>query len=159
MGKGNPVLFPLSADQFQEDTVPHGGGVVPADALDAKAKSGEYVYRGSIIENPPTGPVFLNIFEMIRGRVPGVWVTGQFFQYQVRIRGAMGPPLVVVDGMSYYGYDDQQINDLLMIIPPMDVDYIQIIKDPGLAAMYGPGAGNGVILIHTKRGSSERSSG
>jgi outer membrane receptor protein involved in Fe transport len=145
----NLALFPSLSDQ---DTVPQRSGIVPAEAASAERASDQYVYGGSVIDNPPTGPAFLNIFEMIRGRVPGLWVSGQFFNYQIRIRAALGPPLVVVNGMPYYGYDDRQISELLMIIPPMDVDYIQVIKNPGQASMYGPGAGNGVILIHTKRG-------
>lgn len=146
------ALYPPFANQ---DTVPQRSGIIPAEAASAERASDQTVYGGSVIDNPPGGPAFLNIFEMIRGRVPGLWVSGQLFNYQIRIRAALGPPLVVVNGMPYYGYDDRQINELLMIIPPMDVDYIRVIKNPGQASMYGPGAGNGVILIRTKRGEFE----
>lgn len=106
----------------------------------------------TIVDPSITGPAYLNVFEMIQGRVPGVWVSGSFNNYQIRVRGALGPPLVIVDGMPFYGRDDQQINDLLGSIPPADVDYIEVLKSIGRTAIYGPGAGNGVIIVHTKRG-------
>jgi hypothetical protein len=109
---------------------------------------------GAIIDERVTGPGFLNIFEMIQGRVPGVWVSGSFNNYQVRIRGAMRPPLVVIDGMVFRDFDDQQLNNILGSVPPMDVDYIEVIKSIAQAAIYGPGAGDGVIVVHTKRGDS-----
>ncbi len=97
-------------------------------------------------------PGNLNIFEMLRGRIAGVWVSGSLNNYQVRIRGSLGPPLIVIDGLPFYGYNDQRINDLLNIIPPADVDYIEVVKSLAKAAIYGPGAGNGVIIVHTKTG-------
>jgi outer membrane receptor for ferrienterochelin and colicin len=107
---------------------------------------------GTIIDQRNMGTAFLNVFEMIQGRVPGVWVSGSNNNYQVRIRGAMRPPLVVVDGMIFRDFDDQQLNNILGSIPPMDVDYIEVLKSIAQAAIYGPGAGNGVIVVHTKRG-------
>ena len=108
-----------------------------------------------IIEPRATSLDYLNIFEMIRGRVPGVLVTGSNNNYQIRIRGSARPPLVVLDGMPFYGYNDQNINLLLGAIQPADVDYIELIKGISEAAIYGPGAGNGVIIIHTKPGEQD----
>jgi len=109
---------------------------------------------GAILDYGNRGTSFMNIFEMIQGRVPGVWVSGSINNYQIRIRGAMGPPLVVVDGMIFRNFEDQHLNDVLGSIPPADVDYIEVLKSIAQTAIYGPGAGNGVIVVHTKRGDS-----
>lgn len=108
----------------------------------------------NIIDQGSTGAAFLSVFEMIRGRVPGVWVSGSNNNYQIRIRGAMGPPLVVVDGMIFRNFEDQELNNVLGSVPPSDVDYIEVLKSIDQTAIYGPGAGNGVIVVHTKRGDS-----
>lgn len=53
-------------------------------------------------------------------------------------------PLLVVDNFPYEG-DINNIN-------PNDVESITILKDAGAAAIYGARAGNGVIVITTKKG-------
>lgn len=98
---------------------------------------------------------YLNVFEMIVGRVAGVSVMGGPGFYRVRVRGAMGPPLLVIDNMPFFGYDDRALNDVVQIIPPQDVDYIEIIKNVANAAIYGRNAGNGVIVVHTRRGGTQ----
>lgn len=92
----------------------------------------------------------VSIAEMIVGRVAGVQVRGTYMEYQIRIRGSLGPPLIVLDEMRFNGYDDKQVNDLLMTIPAADVESIEIIKNLAQAAIYGANAGNGVIKINTK---------
>lgn len=96
----------------------------------------------------------LNVFEMIIGRVAGVWVSGGPYNYTVRIRNAPGPPLVVIDNMPFINRTDSDLNSLIHMIPPQDVDYIKVIKNMAGASLYGPNAGNGVIVINTKRGGS-----
>lgn len=93
----------------------------------------------------------INIAEIIAGRVAGVYVRGSYLDYQIRIRGSQGPPLIVLDFLPFNGYDDEQVNDLLRTIPAADVESIEIIKNIAQAAIYGPNAGNGVIKINTKR--------
>ena len=109
----------------------------------------------AIIYNGDYGAMHMDIFQMIMGRVAGVFVSGGPAFYQIRIRGALRPPLVVVDGMRFFSEDDASINSLLMSIPVQDVDAIEVIKNPATGLIYGPGAGNGVIVIHTKRGFSD----
>lgn len=53
-------------------------------------------------------------------------------------------PLVVVDGMIYYG-DLADIN-------PVDIESFDVLKDASSAAIYGARASNGVIIITTKKG-------
>ena len=107
--------------------------------------------RGNIVDPVATGNNWQNVFEMIRGRVAGVWVAGGFNSYRIRIRAAMEPPLVVIDGMPFYNRTDEQVNSLLMNIPPADVDYIEVLKNIGETVSYGPGAGNGVIVVHMQK--------
>jgi len=88
-----------------------------------------------------------DIFEMIRGRVPGVTVgqasAGQMPSIVIRGIGTnsgMTQPLFIVDGVQ---------TDNIASINPDDVDEIDIIKD-GTSAIYGMQGANGVIIITTK---------
>lgn len=69
----------------------------------------------------------------------------------IRIRGAGSinsgnDPLYVIDG--YPTTDAELFNNL----NPSDIDDIQILKDAASSAIYGSKAGNGVIIVTTKRG-------
>ena len=57
------------------------------------------------------------------------------------IRNFSQPPLIIVDGMES---TIEQIN-------PNDIESISILKDAA-AAIYGSRAGNGVVVVKTKRG-------
>lgn len=109
----------------------------------------------AIILAPEFNNGYLHPAEMIMGRVAGVWVSGSYNFFTIRIRGAMGPPLLVLDNMPFYNYDDKAINDLLWSVPPADIDRIEVIKNVAGAAIYGSQAGNGVIRIVTRRGGGE----
>jgi TonB-linked SusC/RagA family outer membrane protein len=56
-------------------------------------------------------------------------------------------PLLVIDGMVSNNIGD--MNDL----NPNDIESISVLKDAGTSAIYGSRAGNGVILVTTKKGS------
>jgi TonB-dependent SusC/RagA subfamily outer membrane receptor len=89
---------------------------------------------------------YMNIYEMIRGKVPGVEVNGK----SIRIQGASSfylstEPLFVVDGMIVSSVDD---------ISPFDVKSIEVLKGAA-ASIYGSRGANGVILIYLK-GSSRK---
>jgi TonB-dependent SusC/RagA subfamily outer membrane receptor len=84
---------------------------------------------------------YTNIYEMIRGEVPGVQVTGK----SILIQGSSSinlstEPLFVVDGVVLNSIDD---------ISPQMVQSIEILKGPS-AAIYGSRGANGVILIFLK---------
>ncbi|MEL6652384.1 MAG: SusC/RagA family TonB-linked outer membrane protein, partial [Bacteroidota bacterium] len=87
-----------------------------------------------------------NTANLLAGRVPGVMTRqnsglpgGE--NTQIRIRGYAGSPLVLVDGIQT-SFDR---------IDPNDIESITVLKDAA-AAVYGARAGNGVILVTTKRG-------
>ncbi|MEA2763046.1 MAG: hypothetical protein QOD47_2330 [Gemmatimonadaceae bacterium] len=90
------------------------------------------------------------IEEALRGRVPGVQISGSGEPgrpAQIIIRGQNGfgnpSPLYVVDGM--YMSENPNLN-------PDDVESIDVLKDASAAAQYGAQASNGVIVIRTKHG-------
>lgn len=86
---------------------------------------------------------YRNIYEMIRGKVPGVAVNGT----SITIRGASSingsnEALLVVDGTP--------VNSIAYI-DPLNVGSISVLKGSA-AAIYGTRGANGVILINTKTG-------
>ena len=90
---------------------------------------------------------FPNIYELLKGRFPGVTVDGTSGSYRVFVRGTQSingsnEVLFVLDGST--GANVSGLN-------PCNIKSIQVIKD-GMAAMYGTRGSNGVIIIETKRG-------
>ncbi|MFO8022884.1 MAG: TonB-dependent receptor [Perlabentimonas sp.] len=85
----------------------------------------------------------------------------------VRIRGnssisAGSQPLYVIDGVpintgdySQVGFQGQGIS-AVSDINPNDIESISILRDASAAAIYGARASNGVVLITTKRGKSQK---
>jgi len=65
-------------------------------------------------------------------------------QRSVYTDGGHNDPLLILDGMIFYGE--------LSEINPDDIDQIDILKDASAAAIYGAKSANGVIIITTKKG-------
>jgi len=61
---------------------------------------------------------------------------------------SVNKPLIVVDGVLSY--------DSINSINTADIETIDVLKDASAAAIYGSRAANGVIIITTKRGQSEK---
>jgi TonB-dependent SusC/RagA subfamily outer membrane receptor len=90
---------------------------------------------------------FNNIYELLKGKFPGVQVDGATGSYRVFVRGsqsinASNEVLFIVDGSP-----SGNVNSLY----PCNIKSISVIKD-GMTSMYGTRGANGVILIETKRG-------
>lgn len=149
------AAFPAPESSTNADTIPRVEGAVIHPLPYPNRLSVWDDIGGAIIMVPPQGSPYMNVFEMIQGRVAGVWVSGSLFNYRIRVRAATGPPLLVIDGMPFYGFDDDQINDLLLAIPPADVQYIEILKGIAQTSIYGPGSGNGVVVVQTRKGASD----
>ena len=84
---------------------------------------------------------------LLAGRAPGIITKASSGlpgsdNTTIQIRG-FGSALVLVDGV--------QVPDGLQRIDPNDIESITVLKDAS-AAVYGARAGNGVILVTTKRG-------
>ena len=110
-----------------------------------------------------------NIVAALAGKAPNVEVTtsggdpggGSY----IRIRGAnslngSNQPLFVVDGQPINNRSDTigtntagvVVGNRAMDLNPADIESVQILKGAAAAAIYGSRAGNGVVLITTKRG-------
>lgn len=90
------------------------------------------------------------LIDILRGRVPGVEVTGSFPDYRIIIRGfssinAQGPPLVLIDGIPA-GFED------LISMPIPSIERIDVLKQIGSASVFGFRGANGVINLITKAG-------
>lgn len=101
-----------------------------------------------IAERPIT-----NINSALAGAAPGVQLNAGSGQPgsgpTIRVRGfgsisASNDPLYIVDGIQYSGNIGNINAD--------DVESISVLKDAASSALYGSSAGNGVILITTKKG-------
>ena len=89
-----------------------------------------------------------NTSETLSGQVPGLRVlekNGQVNLSEIYIRNFNSPPLILVDG----------IESTLDEIDPNDIQSVSVLKDAA-AAIYGSRAGNGVVIIKTKRGKNPK---
>ena len=110
-----------------------------------------------------------NIVAALAGKAPNVEVTSSGGDpgagSYIRIRGAnsligSNQPLFVVDGQPITNSSDTigvtlagvVVGNRAMDLNPADIESIHILKGAAAAAIYGSRAGNGVILITTKRG-------
>jgi len=97
-----------------------------------------------------------SVTDVLRANLAGVAVgnsTSPSGVSQIQIRGnnsisANSSPLIVVDGFIFNGN--------LADIAPQDIDKLDVLKDASSAAVYGARGANGVILITTKRGTSDK---
>jgi len=98
----------------------------------------------------------VNLSQALSGATAGVNVQGAGLagsEPSLEIRGrtslsASDRPLIVLDGIIYNGaIADININD---------VESIDILKDASAAAVYGSRSANGVMIITTKKGRSEK---
>lgn len=113
---------------------------------------------GSVKKKDLVGPVgtidasrsrysgYNNVYDLIRGEVPGVIVNGT----SITIRGASSinlsnEPLFVVDGVPVSSIDN---------IHPQTIKSIQILKGSS-ASIYGSRGSNGVILINLLKGTDK----
>ena len=101
-----------------------------------------------------------NALTALEGNTSGVQMTSALGQpgesAKVRIRGfgslnADNEPLYVVDGAIFTGD--------IASISPSDIESMSILKDAASTSLYGSSAGNGVVLITTKKGSSNSGAG
>ena len=98
-----------------------------------------------------------SVTSTLEGASPGIQVNSSYGEPgtspDIRIRGfgsinGTNAPLYVVDGTIYGG----SISDL----NPADIESVNVLKDAASASLYGNRAANGVILITTKKGQSDK---
>lgn len=121
----------------------------------------------------------INVINSLAGKVPGLIINstagGPAGSARVIIRGntmvsGNNQPLYVIDGIpidnSNYGGTGSSgsasgvdMGDAISAINPDDIDKISVLKGASASALYGSRAGNGVILITTKRGNKSKDLG
>lgn len=103
--------------------------------------------------------------ELLMGKVAGLQVTQGNGQpgsgSTIRIRGgsslnASNDPLVVIDGVPVANNAAAGMSNPLGSINPNDIASFTILKDASAAAIYGSRGANGVIIITTKKGTSNK---
>ncbi len=106
-----------------------------------------------------------NFAQAIQGRAAGVAISaangipGGALSVVIRGVGSISAgttPLYVVDGVQINtgtGSINTQ-NNPLNFLNPDDIESIEILKDAASASLYGARAGNGVVLVTTKKGKS-----
>ncbi|QEC43276.1 SusC/RagA family TonB-linked outer membrane protein [Pseudobacter ginsenosidimutans] len=101
----------------------------------------------------------------IQGRMPGVQIQSQSgvpggaIKVEIRGQGSITAgtnPLYIVDGIPINSDNSTTTvsTNPLAVINPKDIESIEVLKDAAAASVYGAQAGNGVVLITTKKGTA-----
>lgn len=114
------------------------------------------VERVTLEDSPIALSSNTNVLQSIRGATPGINIgtqnqVGQSPSIIVRGQNSINgnnDPLIVLDGVVFLG----SVND----INPSDIATIDVLKDASAAVVYGSRAGNGVIIINTKKGKTSK---
>lgn len=140
----------LNADtEFLDDVVVVAYGVAKKESVTGAISS----VKSAAIEKRPLS----SVSGALEGQAAGVMVNNTYGEpgsdATIRIRGfssvnGSNAPLYVIDGVPFGG----NLSDL----NSADIESMTVLKDATSAALYGSRASNGVILITTKRGSSEK---
>ena len=145
-GAVNNITLEESAVNLSEVTVSTG-----YQEIKKESTTGSYEKIGPELLNRSTSPDILSrldgtagsvFFSKLRSGSPEVFIRG------LSTLNAATSPLIVLDNFPYEG----NINT----INPNDVESITILRDAAAAAIWGARAGNGVIVITTKKGQYNR---
>lgn len=94
-----------------------------------------------------------NLSNSLAGRAPGVTVTTSSgmagASSKIRMRGSFGEPLYVINNVIREKADFDALD-------PNEVENISFLKDAASASIYGSKAGNGVVLVTTKKGKEQK---
>ena len=145
--RGGQINVALQSDaQMLEEVVAIGYGVMKKSDLTGSVAS----VKGDQLKKTPAA----GLDQALQGVAAGVTVNASSGQpgasAEVRIRGIgtvnNSAPIYVVDGV---------IVDNINYLSPNDITSTEILKDASATAIYGSRGANGVILVTTKKGSSD----
>ncbi|MFZ4455538.1 MAG: SusC/RagA family TonB-linked outer membrane protein [Bacteroidales bacterium] len=135
------------------------GEVVVTGALGIKRQAREVGYAATTIGNKLlTQANTTNVQQALTGKISGLNITttnsGVFQNARINIRGIRSltgnnQPMLIVD-------DSPVSLSYLSSISPADIKEMTILKSGASAAIYGPEAVNGVIVITTKKGDTDK---
>ena len=153
IGKRTVVNVTLEEDsKMLDDVVVIGYGTQAKSHLTGSISKLE----GEKLINAPVS----DMTSALQGAMTGLTVSNETSEVgvtpSIRVRGtgsisADSEPLVIIDGFPVSGG--------LSSINAADVKSIEILKDAASTSLYGSSAGNGVVLITTKKGSSSSGAG
>ncbi len=147
--------------------------VVTALGIKREEKSLGYSV-GKVSGEELTRVVQENVLNSMAGKVTGVQISstgGAGSTVSMIIRGATSmstdnQPLFVVDGVPLsstvnnvggFGSDNRvDFGNAISDLNPESIESVSILKGPSAAALYGTRAGNGVVLITTKKANKEQ---
>ncbi|KXX71878.1 TonB-dependent receptor [Flammeovirga sp. SJP92] len=151
------VPMDVDAEQLDEVLVIGYGSTTKKDATGSvEAITADGFNKGAI--NSPQG--------LLQGKVAGVQITtgggAPGSGSTIRIRGgssltASNDPLIVIDGVPVDSDGISGMRNPLNAINPADIESMTVLKDASATAIYGSRASNGVIIITTKKGSTNES--
>ena len=102
----------------------------------------------SKVDNVPVS----NLSNALAGRAAGVTVVNTSglagASSAISIRGSFGAPLIVIDGIIKTKADFDALD-------ANEIDQMTVLKDAATASVYGSQAGNGVVVVTTKKGSNQ----
>lgn len=134
--------------------------IVVTSSLGLQKQVKEMGYAASTISSKElTQAKAVDVAQALNGKISGVNITttnsGVFQNSKISIRGIRSltgnnQPMLVVDGA-------QVPLAILSQISPEDIADMTVLKSSASAALYGPDAVNGVIVVTTKRGKSNQS--
>ena len=136
-------------------TYENGMRIIHLPEVQIKARNSEKKYKSAYYSSPDFsfstedierfgGADIMNLFY----QVPGVVVMGN----SIRIRGASGTPLIVIDDIPYESSGEEDMASILSMVNTNDIGQLDVLKNIGNTAIYGSRGANGVIVIYTKRG-------
>lgn len=147
-GRGTINIILAPDAEYLEDVVVVAYGTAKRESVTGSIST---VKSDDIVKRPLT-----NVTNALEGTVTGVMANSGGDPGSgptIRIRGVgsvtgENSPLYIIDGVPFSGY----ISDL----NPNDIESMTVLKDATSAALYGNRASNGVIMITTKRGKSDK---
>jgi TonB-linked SusC/RagA family outer membrane protein len=145
IGSGDVVvMLEPNSSELNEVVVSTGYQQIPAERA-----TGSFAFADNKLLNRRVSP---DVISRISDVVPGV-IFNKGRSSALRIRGqstifAEAEPLIVIDNFPYEG-DLNSLN-------PNDIESITVLKDAAAASIWGARAGNGVIVITTKKGSFKK---
>lgn len=158
--KGSNVLnVQMKSDaQMLSDVVVIGYGTTrKSDLTGSVSNVSSEDFNSGLISSPE---------QLINGKVSGVQIMSASGSptsgSTIRIRGgaslnASNDPLIVLDGVPLEsGGISGNSGNFLSLINPNDIESMTILKDASSTAIYGSRASNGVIIITTKKGNSDK---
>lgn len=125
------------------DSIPVGYGEQPKEKLTGAVAT---------VSGAESTPRPMGLEELLRGRVPGLVISGAGTTLTLRLRGTNSmllkeEALVIVDDVMI---QSGNIANALAGLTPDDIRQVTVLKDVASTSIYGSRGAGGVILIRTK---------